>query len=453
MDKTQALEKLRSIGQQHLFKFFDELSSEDQINFLEQIDTLNIPTFRMQQQVLESHHHYPLRLLDPFVNYSLSGNHNDTSIGQRLINEGKVGCLIIAGGQGTRLKVNGPKGMYPVSLIKRKSLFQLFAEKVLAASHLAERKLEIAVMTSKINHQQTLDFFEENSFFGLDPMQVSFFTQGTLPLLSHEGDLFLETKGHIAVGPDGNGSTLQHFFNSSICNDWYTKGIRYVNTILIDNPLADPFDAELIGHQKNQGADVLIKCSTRNSAKENVGVLVNHEGKVKVIEYSELPEEEKSATDESGLLKHRCANLSLFCFSIDFIKKVSKTELPLHLAHKAAPFLDEEGSTIHPAKPNAWKFEKFIFDVLPYALKVRALLYPREECFAPLKNAHGDASLESVQKSLLKRDREVISKLTGKTPPEVPIELSQEFYYPTENLKKQWEGKSIENGGYIQPTN
>jgi UDP-N-acetylglucosamine/UDP-N-acetylgalactosamine diphosphorylase len=135
---------------------------------------------------------------------------------------------------------------------------------------------------------------------------------------------------------------------------------------------------------------------------------------------------------------------------LDFIKKVSKTDLPLHPAFKAVPFLNISGNTVVPDEPNAWKFEKFIFDVIPHALKVRAILYPRDECFAPLKNAQGDASLEQVQGSLLARDRAVFKEITGQLPEELPLELSQDFYYPTESLKLKWKGKKAPRG-YVEP--
>ncbi len=451
MDKTQALEKLQSVGQQHLLQYFDLLTPVEQHALLGQIESFNIPMFRMQQQMLVAQQYTPTSKIEPFQDVSIRGNEKDKETGQRLISEGKIGCIVIAGGQGTRLKVNGPKGMVPVSLIKNKSLFQLFAEKTFAAGKLANRKLAIAVMTSPQNHAMTLAFFKANEYFKLDPDQITFFSQGLLPLLDMQGNLFLDVKGHIAEGPNGNGSSLTHFSESGIWKAWYENGVRYVNYVLIDNALADPFDAELVGHQYNETSDVAIKCTDRRDAHEKVGVLAKQGYKVKVIEYSELPENEKSATNQDGALKHRCANISLFSFSMDFIKKVSNVEMPLHLAHKAVRMLNEEGNTIQPEEPNAWKFEKFIFDVLPHALNATALLYPREECFAPLKNFAGDASIEEVQKALLNHDRSILQKLTEKIPPDFPIELAQDFYYPSEDLLKKWKGQSIEKPGYIVP--
>lgn len=448
MDKTQALEKLRSIGQQHLLQYFDTLTERQRAMLLSQIESLNIPTFRMQQQMLVGTKHTPFRLLEPFTDFENIDYKRDQNRGQQLIAEGKVGCLIIAGGQGTRLCFDGPKGSFPTSVIKKKSLFQLFAEKIVAAGKQVGRKLPVAIMTSPLNHNETIRYFEDHLFFGLDFSQLIFFTQKMLPLLNHKGDLFLDETWHIAVGPDGNGSSLKHFVEDHIWDEWYKSGVRYVSYVLVDNPLADPFDAELTGYH-HQGADVIMKCTSRKDPEEKVGIVIRHEDKVKIIEYSELPKEERTATLEDGTLKHRCANLSLFSFTMDFIKQAAKADTFLHLAHKAVKFLNETATVEQSETPNAWKFEEFIFDVLPLALKVKALLYPREQCFAPLKNIDGDASIETVRAALQARDRQVISQITGLEAPNRPFELSQEFYYPSTELLEKWKGKSLPDEDYI----
>lgn len=451
MDKTTAFEKLRSIGQQHLLEYFDRISDSQQELLLAQIEGLNIPHLRIQQQMLMRSPHAPYRFLDPFRDFDNIDSSENIDLGKRLISEGKVGCLIVAGGQGTRLRFNGPKGMFPVTVIKEKSLFQLFAEKVLAAGNQANRLLPLAVMTSPQNHEQTIHLFKEHQYFGLSEGQVRFFCQEMLPLLDHDGKMFLDTPWHIAMGPNGNGSSLRHFVDSGIWEEWYQQGVRYLNYVLIDNPLADPFDAELFGYQHKQGADVVVKCTPRRDSQEKVGILIKHEDKVKVIEYSELPEEERTGTLEDGSLKHVCANLSLFSFSMDFVKTAAKTQIPLHVAHKAVKTLTAEGSTIQAKEPNAWKFEEFIFDILPLALKVKALLYPREECFAPLKNAEGDASLSTVHAALQARDRQQFQKISEAEPPDRPFELSQQFYYPTPELLEKWKGMTLPKEEYIQP--
>ena len=433
MDKIKAFEKLRSIGQQHLLNSFDTLEETEKQELLNQIDLLNIATFHIQQQMVQTPQTPSKETFEPFLDYTTNGNKENILKGQQLITEGKVGCILIAGGQGSRLKIDQPKGMYPVTLIAKKSLFQLFAEKVIAAGNLAGQKLHLAVMTAPQNYTEIASYFVDHNFFGLDPSQIAFFVQEELPLLNEEGDLFSDKKGHIAMGPDGNGSSLLHFYRSGVWDVWHDQGIRYTTYVLIDNPLADPFDAELIGCHFNLNTDVTLKCTERKNPQEKVGIIIKESGKIRVMEYSEMPEQEKLALDDQGQLKHRCANLSLFSFSMDFIEKTAFAKMPLHLAYK-----------------KGWKFEKFIFDILSSADNVHALLYPREECFAPLKNAEGENSLETVQKALLARDCQVLEDLTGEPPPRSLIELSQDFYYPTNEMKRLWKGRKITTGGLIQ---
>lgn len=451
MEKTKAFEELRNLGQEGILNYFDSLTKEQQSQLYKQIESIDIHTFQIQQHMLLFRQSFCIKNFEPYKNFAVAGNSKDFNVGKELIAAGKVGCLVVAGGQGTRLRFEGPKGIFPVSLIKNKSLFQLLAEKVVAAGKQAGRTLPLAVMTSPINHVETVVFFEKNNFFGLEKEQISFFSQSMLPMLSEKGDLFLEERDRIAMGPDGNGSSLNHFWKQGLWEAWFKQGVHYLNYILIDNPLADPFDAELIGYHHNQGSQVTVKCTPRKDPFEKEGILVTHENKVKVIEYSEFPENEKHSTNSDGSLKHICANLSMFVFQMDFIKKAVKENIPLHMAHKAVKMLLADGRSTQSPEPNAWKFEKFIFDVLPLAEKVGALLYPRNRCFAPLKNSIGTNSIETVQAALLANDREVFFEITGKIPPSFPFELSQEFYYPTPELLQKWKMQELPRTDYIEP--
>lgn len=437
MNKTllqKSKEKLHAIGQEQLLKGWDKLNSEQQQILLKQIGELNLPAFKQQQQILKVQNQLQHSHLEAFKNFHHAGNSVDVAQGKELIAQGQAGCIIIAGGQGTRLKIDGPKGLCPVTPIKQKSLFQFFAEKAAAASKQAGRPLPLAIMTSPVNHDVTVRYFNENHFFGLEPEQITFFSQGVLPFLDTDGNLFLDDHGQLAQGPDGNGASLHHFVEAGIWEKWHTQGVRYVNYVLIDNALADPFDAELFGFHQRHGVDITVKCTMRRDADEKVGLLVQENGKVCVVEYSEMPDEERMAVNPDKSLKHVCANLSLFCFGMNFIKESQKVKLPLHYAFKAL-----NGNS----QIKAWKFERFIFDLLPFAQKVAALLYPRETCFAPLKNAEGPDSLVEVQKALLQQARQVLSSITGVTPPNVPLELDPQFFYPTPDLLQRWKGVAI----------
>lgn len=444
MNFHEAKSKLSTIKQEHLLKYWDNLSPDSQKALLEQINDLDETFFQKQKELLNQPLSPP-KELKSFSNYSLSGNKADQKEGRRLLSKGLMGCILIAGGQGTRLGFNGPKGLFPITKIKQKTLFQLFAEKVVAASKQAQCKLQVAIMTSPFNHLAIWNHFVANNFFGLDSEQVSFFIQGTLPFLNQEGDLFLERENLIAQGPDGNGSSLKNFFEAALWAKWLLAGVRYVNYVLIDNPLADPFDAELLGFHHRKKAEITVKCTTRRNVEEKVGLLTCTEDGVRVVEYSEMPQQEGIAQQPDGTLKHKCANLSLFCMNMDIVKQAALhyKAMPLHCALKAAKEIDKPTTV--------WKFETYIFDVLPFANKVSALLYPHEQCFAPLKNFEGNNSVDTVQDALQKEDRRIIKNLTGMTPPSHPFELSPAFYYPTPDLAKRWKNKPLPEKNYIEP--
>lgn len=416
---NDVLKKLTRIGQQHLLDGWEQLNPQEQAELLAQIASLDVSAFKGQQNTLLT----PKKdsgAFEPFVDVAHSGNKVDREAGRRLIAEGKVGCLLIAGGQGTRLRLNGPKGIFPVSVVTNKSLFQLIAEKVVAAGKQFNRALPLAIMTSPLNHETTIKFFAEHQFFGLSSEQVTFFSQEMLPFLDEKGNIVMENLWKLAQGPDGNGSSLKRFVESGIWKKWNDFGVRYVNYILIDNALADPFDAELVGFHYRQSADITVKCAARRNASEKVGLLVKQNDQVNVVEYTELSDAERGATNPDGTLKHICANLSMFCLNMDFIQLVPNIKLPLHCSLKAI-----NGQVDH----KVWKFERFIFDILPHAKKVSALLFPREECFAPLKNSSGDDTLADVQCALQNHDKQVYKRVTGKQPPDGPFELPPEFLY------------------------
>jgi len=354
----------------------------------------------------------------------------------------KMGVLLLAGGEGSRLRFDGPKGCFPISVVQKKSLFQLFAERIVAASNRVGSAIPLAIMTSERNHLETTRFFEKRGRFGLDPEQISFFQQESYPLFDDQRRPFLEEPDKIAAGANGNGKALHYLAKSGVLGEWKSRGIEHFTTLLVDNPLADPCDSRLLNFHIEQKAEVTLKCTVRTSPDEKVGIILSTPKGVRVVEYSEIEPE----TPHSDY-----ANLSLFCFTVDFAERIAREveELPLHASRKAALHLTEEGKTELSASADYWKFEHFIFDLLPYSRKSVLLLYPREEIFAPLKSADG---VEEVKKALERRDREQLASITG-SPIELdePIELDPAFYYPSDQLLEQWKGRAIDQGGYITP--
>ncbi|MBA3816190.1 MAG: UTP--glucose-1-phosphate uridylyltransferase [Parachlamydiaceae bacterium] len=439
MDYQQAVKKLTSINQLHLLRYYDELTIDEKNNLLCQIDIIDLEALMLQQKLLQQSILQSSNEYSPFSSLPTSGNPIDFVQGKEMIAQGLMGCLIVAGGQGTRLRINGPKGSFPVTPYEKKSLFQLFSEKVAAAGRQAKQALPLAIMTSPSNHQETITLFEQHHFFGLNPHQVYFFSQGVLPMLDKQGNLFLKSKDMLAKGPDGNGLALHHFFRSGIWSKWHQQGVRAVNFLVIDNALADPFDAELIGNHERSHNDITVKCISRKNAQEKVGIIAKLKNKAVIIEYSELPES-LAGTKSDGSLIFSCANISLFCFNMDFIKKIAQnpTSMSLHKAFKATSYVNENGQLQQSIKPIAWKFETFIFDLLPIAEKVGVLLYPREQCFSPLKNFEGEDSISTVRQALLNNDRRVFLEATGKPYDSESRDIPQDFYYLTPEFLREW---------------
>lgn len=375
MGQEKGIEKLKLLDQEHLLEGLD---STQKRKVLKQIDEIDSETFKLQQKLLNQTLEVPA--FKPFTRYALSGNQEDQQLGNELIAAGKVGCIILAGGQGTRLGFEGPKGAFIIPGVN-KTLFEILAARV---------RGPVAIMTSPKNDEATQDYWAEHSYFNLK--DIRFFQQSELPFLDVKGNLFLEDLGIISMGPNGNGSVYHDFVQSGILGDWEQQGIEIIQMILVDNALAQPFDAELIGYHQRKKAELTLKCTKRLNAEEKVGVLVESGNSVKDLEYTELGDNR-----EGDFL----ANLSLTCLDLNFLKKLATKQLPLHKAFKKSPYWDaKQNKQIIPNEPNAWKFEYFSFDAIPYASRVEALACPREECFAPLKNAKGADSPETVSRAL-----------------------------------------------------
>lgn len=454
MVTIQAKQKLMRLGQSKLLEH--PSIARDSKKLSVQIENIDEELFFAQQNQIQIKQ-YDQHLHEPFENFIRSETIVNPHLGLQLMQKGQVGCIIMAGGQGSRLRFNGPKGCFPISIIKQKSLFQIFAEKVYAASKMAGVSIPLAIMTSPTNNLAIHSFFVGNNFFGLDPDQIAFFEQNELPLLDLSGDLFLETADSLACGPNGNGRTLHHFYYSKIWQKWQQQGVSTVSLIPIDNPLADPFDQKLFHFHLNEKNAITLKATHRTDPFEKVGVFVMIEKKIHVIEYTELSTDEKIACDAKGNLKFGCANLSLFCFDMQFIENlvINSARLPLHHAKKSALMLNDSGKSFLPEELNAWKFEEYIFDLLPLAQKVKAIVYPREDIFAPLKNFKGTDSIETVQLALQNSDIQTFCRVSGVTQAAVesskPFELSQSFYYPTEEFLQKWTKKQLPKAaGYIE---
>jgi UDP-N-acetylglucosamine/UDP-N-acetylgalactosamine diphosphorylase len=432
---------LQELGQPHLGFGLESLSAAARCAFLEKLKSYGPQLLARQRALLAGSAAVDLSSLQP-LSAVPSSDGSDRLLGERLIAEGKVGCLILAGGQGTRLGQEAPKGMVSISPIRNKSLFQLFSERAACAGRRAQRALPVAVMTSPINHAATRSYFEQHALFGLEESQLSFFSQGMLPLLDSQGNWMLAEPGILAEGPDGNGNALHSFFEQGIGAEWRKKGVEYVNVIFVDNPLADPFDSEFIGFAARSALDIGMKVVERLSTQEKMGIATRQKDKIKVVEYSEFSAESSA--------RYSLASPGLFVFRMEFIRSLyedRKIQLPLHLAHKTASVISAGSQEIE--KKPVFKCETFQFDLLDFTDKSAAILYPRERTYAPIKNATGEKSPDAAKESLLAFDRQIYTQLSGLPAPSFAFELDPSFYYPSDALKRRMQGRQLQESGYI----
>ena len=409
------LDLLTEHTQQHLLDFYDELDENGKNRLLDQIEALdfaNIPAWIDKYvkgeysldipEDLDSAPYFPALAADP----DTQGQYDKAkALGAELISAGKVAAFVVAGGHGTRLGFNGPKGNYPTSPIKNKTLFQLFAEQIKAVSKKYSAKIPWYIMTSPINYSQTVDSFQASDYFGLDKKDVFFFQQGTLPNFAFDGKILLADKGTIAQSPDGHGGSLKALFGSGAIEDMKKRGIEYISYFQVDNPIAKVVDPLFIGLHAHADAGMSAKTLIMAHPTETVGYFCLAGGKVTLIEYSDLSDDRANRTNPDGSLVFELGSIAIHIISRAFVENINAGgfSLPIHKAVKNIPYVDAAGNLVKPAEPNGVKLETFVFDALPFSSKSIIFEILRSEEFAPVKNATGLDSAEVTRKMMSER--------------------------------------------------
>ena len=391
-------------GQAHVLKFWDDLDGDGRQSLLDQIDSIDFDMIARMQEMLR--HAGAASLPGDFgpaevVPLVQASDTTMVRAGEEALGRGKVGVLLVAGGQGSRLGFDGPKGSYPIGPITDCPLFAIHSRKILALERKYAARIPFYIMTSRANDADTRAFFKEHGHFGLEPDRVLFFIQGMWPALDAEGKVILDEPGHIFMSPDGHGGTLEALRVNGMIDDMEKRGLKHLFYFQVDNPLVEIADPSFMGMHAQRGADISVKVCAKREPQEGLGVVVVRGGKSAVVEYSELTDEQKNERLPDGELRLKFGSVAIHVFSLDFLAQEAGARLPLHIAHKKVPCCDDDGRTITPDEPNAFKFEKFIFDVLPDAKNALNVEFAREEEFSPVKNATGSDSPETAKRDMM----------------------------------------------------
>ncbi len=398
-------------GQDHLLRWWEDLDEVSRDKLLKQLGQIDFPLLdrlrnccldRSPNHLLKHNPEPPEIVPIPKTEMRKKAAEEAKKIGGKFIQSGKLGIIVVAGGQGTRLGYEGPKGCYPVSPVKKKSLFQMHAEKVAAESRAYDVIIPWYILTSESNEQTTKLFFKQHRYFGLSPENVFFMKQGMLPALDEAGKCILDDKDHVFTSPNGHGGVLLAMVESGAAEDMEKRGIELLSYFQVDNSLIRLVDPTFIGYHIQKKAEMSSKMLRKNNPMEKVGHFIIADGKLKVIEYSDMSEEELQSRNPDGTLKFEAGSIGIHLINRDFVTKEAKggTSFPFHVALKIIPYLDDEGYLIYPEKPNGYKFEMFVFDALQDTTQSVIMEVIREEEFSPLKNLTGDGSPESVQRDI-----------------------------------------------------
>ena len=413
--RYKAVQKiLTARNQQHLLRFWDQLDPSARSCLLDQIEALD---FDQLDPLIPTHvlakpeKIVPANIAPaPFFPRQPAPDQQDFykrahQLGSEAISQGKVALLTVAGGQGTRLGFDGPKGAFCISPVRNKSLFQLFAESLLANQRRYQRQIAWYIMTSPTNDRQIRDFFAQHDYFGLSPDSVCFFTQGTLPAFDFDGKLLLAAKDSLALSPNGHGGTLLALKSSGCLDKLTHDSVQYLSYIQVDNPLVSVLDPMFIGLHIAGNSEISSKSLPKVDNLERVGNFCTSAGKLMVIEYSDLPDDLAHAHNPDGSRTFNAASIAVHVINVDLVDRLTQagSSLPYHRAEKRVAFIDPEGLRIEPADPNAVKLEMFIFDALPLASKSIIFETGRAEEFSPVKNAMGPDSPRTCRRDMIRR--------------------------------------------------
>lgn len=394
--KEQAVDKLKEYGQEHVLKFFDELSADEQQSLIDEI-------VETDMEVLK---HYDEKgvargVFSPLKTMELDEIDADKArlkeIGINAIKEGKTAALLLAGGMGTRLGSDNPKGMYNIGITKEVFIFQRIIENLLDVVNEAGATPRLFIMTSDKNNDATIAFLKEKNYFGYPADRVNFFKQDMAPACDYNGKLYMEGKGKLATSPNGNAGWYSSMIKAGLDKIIEDEGIEWVNVFAVDNVLQRICDPAFVGATIDAGVEVGAKVVKKAAPDEKVGVICLEDGRPSIVEYYELSQEMMDAKDDKGDPAYNFGVILNYLFKVSALNRIAKEQTMLHVVEKKIPYIDESGELVKPTEPNGYKFEQLVLDLIHMLDSCLSYEVIRENEFAPIKNATGVDSVESAR--------------------------------------------------------
>ncbi len=447
--KQKLPHELAQYGQEHLLRFWDHLDRRQQESLAAEIGAID---FALVNRLYERQDEDNLRALadragpPPAIRMDATDNRFSHEAarerGQEALAAGEIAAVVVAGGQGTRLGFEHPKGMFPIGPLSQNSLLQILTEKVVATGERYGVPVPMAVMTSQPTHEPTQRFLAEQNYFGLSEDDVLVFCQGTMPAVDAQtGKVLLAAKDRIAQSPDGHGGMLAAMARSGALDTLVQRGIRTLFYFQVDNPLVQFGSAEFIGHHLLAKSELSTQVIAKESPRDRVGNVVEVDGRLHVIEYSDLPEDVAARRTADGSLNIWAGSIAVHLMDTAFLQRMAgqAESLPFHRAHKKVSYVAEDGRLVEPREPNGLKFERFIFDLIPSARNAIVVEIDRRQGFAPLKNAPGAAedTPEHVRSQMVAEHRRWLAAAGATVSDGVQVEISPLFALDAEETSQK----------------
>lgn len=404
MTLEAAKQKLAEYGQEHVLKYYDELSEAEKEALLTQIEETDmsiLESYRKREELTKKGVITPLAAME--LDEIEANRESFTATGIQAIREGKVGAVLLAGGMGTRLGSDNPKGMYNIGETRELYIFQCLINNMLDVVKLADAWIHLFVMTSDKNNDITIQFLREHDFFGYKAEYVHFFKQEMAAAIDYEGRIYLEEKGRLSTSPNGNGGWFVSMKNAGLLDLVKREGIRWLNIFAVDNVLQRIADPCFIGATIQKNCVVGAKVVRKNAPDEKVGVMCLEDGRPSIVEYYELTEELMNARDEKGNPAYNFGVILNYLFQEEALEALLDGNLPLHIVEKKIPYLNETGELVKPQEPNGYKFENLVLDMIHRLDSCLPYEVVRNKEFAPIKNRTGVDSVDSA-KALLQEN-------------------------------------------------